>query len=61
MKHLFFCLLLMSCPPAAIVVTSTPPPKPVSEQDELTALLVSIPLDCASIEPLETITCPDPT
>jgi hypothetical protein len=38
-----------------------PAPKPVvSEQDELAALLLSIPPDCAAATPLEVISCPAP-
>ena len=37
----------------------TPPqPKAVAEQEELTALLLSIPAECAVTSPLEQVTCP---
>lgn len=58
MQRLFLCVFLVSC---RAPVVSAPAPKPVvSEQDELAALLLSIPAECTAAAPLEAISCPAP-
>ncbi|MDP1827773.1 MAG: hypothetical protein Q8L48_31155 [Archangium sp.] len=55
MQRLLLCVLLVSCRPPPV---SAPPKPAVSEQDELAALLLSIPAECTAAAPLEAVSCP---